>query len=355
MMIYDPKAFVLMSFQSEFDSIYGQVIKPALEECGFRVERADSIIDRRNILKDIIERISGADLIIADLTSANANVLYELGISHGLKVPTIMIAQSLEEIPFDLRSYRLIVYSVRFDEIQKLRQELINIGYGRINEKLEFQSPVTDFAIIKTAALSADTQPVASEEKTDDASEDGFMDVWIKLDENIKKYEFDLSIIAKATAEIGQKITHSTEELNTINRNPGPGNASAFYKVTNALAKKMQDYSNELDSALPSFEESMNMLMDIMSGLHKFLIIMKSEKSEPKDKFRDMLCDLIDSIVPTITSVRQFRAVLAGSKGVTKEMNKGISQVERSLDKILAIMEKSESFITKMIQSIETN
>lgn len=56
-------AFVLMPFSPEFDQIYNDLIKLALEEADFEVNRADSTFDQQNILRTIIQSINNADLI----------------------------------------------------------------------------------------------------------------------------------------------------------------------------------------------------------------------------------------------------------------------------------------------------
>src|SRR5207248_8991106 len=109
-----PKAFVLMPFDAEFNTIYEELIAPALEEAGYLVQRADSFLDQQNILMDVVRGIDQATLVVAELTSLNPNVLYELGVAHGLKKPTVLLAQDIAEVPFDLRSYRIISYSTRF-------------------------------------------------------------------------------------------------------------------------------------------------------------------------------------------------------------------------------------------------
>ena len=77
------KAFVIIPFEDEFDAIFDKLIKPPLEEIGYEVFKADSLLDQQNILRDIIRGIETADLIIAEITTPNPNVFYELGLSHG--------------------------------------------------------------------------------------------------------------------------------------------------------------------------------------------------------------------------------------------------------------------------------
>ena len=50
--------------------------------------------------------ISDADLVVADLTGLNANVMYEVGVAHALRKPTLVVTQEIDELPFDLRTSR---------------------------------------------------------------------------------------------------------------------------------------------------------------------------------------------------------------------------------------------------------
>ena len=72
--------------------------------------RADEIYKPSEIIKDIYSYIDKSKLLIAELTGRNPNVLYELGYGHALGKTAIMLTQSMEDVPFDLRGYRCIVY-----------------------------------------------------------------------------------------------------------------------------------------------------------------------------------------------------------------------------------------------------
>jgi hypothetical protein len=142
----DMVAFVIMPFGDEFDEIYKDLIMPALESAGYSVQRADSRLDQQNILKDIVKGIDAADLIVAELTSLAPNVLYELGIAHGLLKPTVLLAQEIDEVPFDLRSYRILVYSTHYKRVQGLKEQLADIGARHRDGSINFGNPVGDFA-----------------------------------------------------------------------------------------------------------------------------------------------------------------------------------------------------------------
>ena len=111
----DPRlAFVLMPFTDPLTEIYRTIIKPTIESPGFNLvcKRADDIKSNRSIIQDIWKSICESRLIIADLTSFNANVMYELGIAHTLGKETLLIYQKNSDIkfPFDLAHIRRIEY-----------------------------------------------------------------------------------------------------------------------------------------------------------------------------------------------------------------------------------------------------
>lgn len=116
--------FVLMPFRPPLDEIYDQIIKPTIETmCNMECRRADDIYSSKPVIGDIWEYIQKAEIIIADLTGKNPNVLYELGLSHALCKRVILLAPSTEDVPFDLRHFRFIIYEQSFNR-EKLAQDL---------------------------------------------------------------------------------------------------------------------------------------------------------------------------------------------------------------------------------------
>jgi len=106
--------FVIMPYGGWFDIYYDNIYRPAIEKAGLNSLRADDLYKSSEILKDILENTKKAKLILADLTGKNPNVFYELGLAHALSKPVILITQSLEDIPADLRSLKIIQYDKNF-------------------------------------------------------------------------------------------------------------------------------------------------------------------------------------------------------------------------------------------------
>jgi len=99
-----------MPFGGYFDSYYVDVFCPAIEAAGLKACRADDLYRPSAIVNDIWSYTKNARIILADLTGKNPNVFYELGLAHALAKPAILVTESLEDIPFDLRGLRIIQY-----------------------------------------------------------------------------------------------------------------------------------------------------------------------------------------------------------------------------------------------------
>ena len=105
-----PRAFVAMQFSEPYNTLYREVILPKAQHLGFEVRRIDEVSKPGIIFEDIKRELAESKVVIAEITAPNQNVFYELGYAHALNKPTILLAQRGHELPFDIRSYRVIFY-----------------------------------------------------------------------------------------------------------------------------------------------------------------------------------------------------------------------------------------------------
>jgi hypothetical protein len=136
-----PLCFVLMPFglkkdpgggpDIDFEAIYELGLRPGIEDAGLEAIRADEERTGGIIHKAMFERLVLCDFAVADLTTANANVFYELGVRHAVRPATtlaVFVAQN--RLPFDVNYLRALPYSLaegnRFgpDEGAKLRSAI---------------------------------------------------------------------------------------------------------------------------------------------------------------------------------------------------------------------------------------
>jgi len=108
----------------QIDGLIESVIDPLGVELGLKVEIAHKIDETGSISKQIITRLISADLVIADLTNLNANVMYELAIRHCACKPSVSIAEFNTPLPFDISDQRTIFYRNDIAGVGELKDQL---------------------------------------------------------------------------------------------------------------------------------------------------------------------------------------------------------------------------------------
>ncbi len=102
--------FVLMPFSQDLEPVYRDHITKVAQLLYQKIVRADDFFTTQSIMADIWNAICDSRLIIADCTSRNPNVFYEIGLAHTIGKRVILITQNKDDVPFDLRHLRFIHY-----------------------------------------------------------------------------------------------------------------------------------------------------------------------------------------------------------------------------------------------------
>lgn len=123
-----PHVFVAMSFAEEMDDVFHYGIQGAVNAAGMLCERADLSSFTGDVMDWVKHRISNATLVVADLSSANPNVYLEVGYAWGCRVPTVLLARDANDLKFDVKSQRCIVYKSIKSLEDALGRELKNLS-----------------------------------------------------------------------------------------------------------------------------------------------------------------------------------------------------------------------------------
>jgi tetratricopeptide (TPR) repeat protein len=156
-----PFCFVLMPFgkkpdaagvQIDFDAVYRDLIAPAIESAGLQPIRADEELTGGIIHKPMFERLMLCEYAVADLTTANANVFYELGVRHAVRPwSTVLIFAEGSRLPFDVAYLRAIPYRLRPDgkpaDVDNIKANLTKRLVEAKNAAVD--SPLYTFDLIK--------------------------------------------------------------------------------------------------------------------------------------------------------------------------------------------------------------
>ncbi len=114
--------FVIMPYSQEWSAGVEKLIKEVCNDVGFEFRIAKTM-EKRFVPHDIWQGITRSSILVADLTGANANVSYEVGLADAIGRDVILICQNTD-VPFDFLGHRLIVYKNSLSGSFKLREEL---------------------------------------------------------------------------------------------------------------------------------------------------------------------------------------------------------------------------------------
>jgi hypothetical protein len=140
-----PYAFIPMPFGTAWSKNVKDAMDLACRQvsrlfAGFSWERADEMTEAGRITDQIVTAIERSDVLIADITATNPNVLFELGYADALGKAVIVLNQEIGDTPFDIKDWRQIEYSV--DDLPTLRSSLVDFLSAALRRQ-DFQAVVS--------------------------------------------------------------------------------------------------------------------------------------------------------------------------------------------------------------------
>ncbi len=225
----------------ETNGIIEAVIKPVLET-EYKIIAAHLSIDSVLITKEIIQSIYDSDLVIANLSGSNPNVMYELSLAHALRKPVVHIIKDGEKPPFDISAQRYISYTNNMIGVVQLKEQLKIFVDSVMREGCNISNPITD---------TIDNISVKSSERS------------LSLDDG-------LNMISQRLSNI-EKIIYRSSKY----RNIDEFNANSFSeKKYQEFVDFLSDHSMSIESLLNNRENTVqlsDMLGISMSRLHQYI------------------------------------------------------------------------------------
>lgn len=137
------------------------VIRPILLELGYDARAAHEFDSPGSITNQVIEKLLNDDLVIANLTELNPNVMYELAVRHAKRLPVVVLAEVGTNLPFDLASERTIFYTDDMAGVESLKPQLKRAIENAKDEKSP-DNPI--YRVIKDTVLKENIEKGSKEE-----------------------------------------------------------------------------------------------------------------------------------------------------------------------------------------------
>jgi hypothetical protein len=307
-----PFCFVLMPFgkktdgnkkEINFNEVYQSFIRKAIEDAGLEPIRADEEQGGGFIHKPMYERLLFCDFAIADLSFANANVFYELGIRHTARpYTTLSIYEKNTKLPFDVAPLRTLSYEFEDEKIidvdQKIQQLSAQIKINLNVQAFQADSPIgqliTGYIFPNLSSLQNNSDTFREWISTINAIKDDLNDLvknWKQLDTKIN----DPALSPEAKQNLQSSKDAVVQKVKD-------------YQVTQSLELQ---YNSDLLYALLNAFKSMSAFAEVEQLISAFLKITRTEnvylkqqlalalnKQEKREDAQDILTALIDKYGP---------------------------------------------------------
>lgn len=341
------KVFVIMPFTDDFFESY-EMIKEHFSD-DFVFSHAGDEDNQQNILADIIPPIYEADIVLADLTGLNPNVMYELGIAHSFNKKTIMITRDdLSGLPFDLKQYRAKDYSTHFKKFYDLIAYLEKNLKGARDGSVIFNNPVGDFM---------DHSKIAPEElfrkeiiKVDiPEGEKGFLDFLAEIEEDTQMMTTDIQKMSSEMEEMNAGVSECTAEINRVNKSGGSGTASFIRKQSKKAAEHIETFSKQLKIHNITISSYWSKIEKNILGLLENNIAAKAENKDSLVNYIKALYNMKEAITSSNESVQNLKETSWKNLGIERSMNQAIRFLDQDLSSYLDMTEQMNKSIDRII------
>lgn len=317
--------------------IWEKVIEPACMAAGVEPVRADKIARPGEITDQVFAQIRDADLIVADVTGGNPNVMYELGLRHTLHKATIQIGEH-GQLPFDISAIRTLKFARTPAGLVDARKKLETAVRAAVAGDFD---PVTATRLWNPMhPLEVSPQPV-TDSSVDTAEDDqpGFLELLSEMESALPELNALSERARKSMERMGELATTATADVQRSDSMKA-GFAGRL-TVANKLAKDLSPIADELETIADGYEKRVT---SVDSGMTCLLDIVEQDPSQAKEmeQFAQAVRLFVENVRRVSSQLSAFVATLSLPGKFSKSMRISVRRIAGSTDRVIKALSKSE-------------
>ena len=300
-----------------------------------------------------VSRNLGGRAIVADLTDSNPNVYYELGIAHGLRRPVILLTQDINELPFDLRGYRVIPYSTHFAQIGEARVKLKETAVGAREGRVVFGNPVSDFLpgpAVEGPAPQPSVAAAATPASSDEEDEKGVLDHFVQLGEALGTLTSLLSTNTTETKGMNAEMQAAGELMNAASQSSAPDLARNQREVLSQLGDVLQKYAEGLEGRNAAYADTLGSLQESLEFILSHDQALTPDAEGKREEFRDTLRSNLNSFKDGIAATENLTEVIRTAPSMERRLNRAQRSAVRALRRYTDNMKLTMAIVSRALE-----
>lgn len=299
--------------------VWERVIEPVCAEFGLDVIRADRIARAGEITEQIVRLLYNADIVIADVSGGNANVMYELGLRHTRPLPTVIIGE-YERLPFDISVIRAIPFQ-RTEagriEVRDMLREFVRNGLTSSHDPVTATRVWSESHGMNAEELQAAVQQSELPEILEDDDEPGVAEVLADGEEGLGEVAAVMGAISDTIGAIGaitRRNTGAIAESDAAKK----GFAGRLVVIRN-FAEELKEPAARLEGKSVEFEDCVRR-MDLMNQYVLRERDASNEEQSALGEYARAIMQLSGAAAETVDQIGGYLQAVRGMKKLSRDL-----------------------------------
>jgi hypothetical protein len=336
--------------------VFEKVIAPACAEHSLELTRADQIAVSGEITEQVFRHLYEDEVVIADVSGGNPNVMYELGLRHTRDLLTVQIGE-YGQLPFDLAAVRTIQFSRSERGLIDARKQLAHALTAGLAEGGDLVTatrvwlgrppePADEALQVDLITVPGGTRPT----DVDEVDADGMVERMATAEMAFPRLTETVEEIGEILTELGVKVEEMGREFEVLNASHA--SASARVAAVKKFGKMLQGPADEFTRLTESFAHDMDEIDGSVNGILEFLRENPdSVERQDTQEFLDTLIDMVRSARQNMEDLSQFAGVVQNLGSVSKSLRgtgHQMAQSIRSMVQAVALMDEWEAAAVRL-------
>lgn len=331
--------------------MWEEVFEIACAELDLRAVRADKISETGEITDQIFTFLRDADVVIADVSGANPNVMYELGLRHTLDRPTVIVGE-YDRLPFDVNTIRTIQFrrteggliDLRDSLTEALRSAISGSGLPVSATRIWAERGAAPTTVIEEAVEAS-----AADDDDDTADEPGTLELLAEGEAGVLGLSEFLTDATTTLGEISQLTSAATVSIKASDA-ANKGFAGRLL-ITRELAATLAEPADDFAESVAGFIGSVNSMDPMVRYVAARGVESESERAELQGYYKSLLglIDSADQSAPQVSGYGRSVAALRKFSSVLKPVSRSLEGSANTYVEGVAVMSGWRDLIEPLI------